>query len=103
PGHDRVGHVRVEWLFTMRLTRPQHVQADAGDDGGQPGAKIVDVIGTRPGDSNPGLLEGVVGICLRAKNAVRYSEQVGPVRLEPLHQPLVVAHVTSLRSRLSLD
>jgi NADH-quinone oxidoreductase subunit B len=42
---DRVGHVHAEGLLAPRVARTQRVQADPGDDRGQPGPEIIDAAG----------------------------------------------------------
>jgi len=63
----------------------QHVQADPGDDGGEPRPLIADVVAVGPSEPQPGLLHRVVGLARRTEHAVRDRVQVRPVLLEVVH------------------
>src|SRR5439155_18199646 len=73
-----------------RGARPQHVQTDAGDDGGQPPAEVVDLARPGPAEAQPGVLDGVVGLGERAEHSVGHRPQMGPVLLEAVGQPLLL-------------
>ena len=89
---DRLGHVDAQRLLAPRVARAQHVQADARDDGRQPAAEVLDVARVGAAEPQPGLLDGVVGLAERAEHPVGHRPQVGPVRLEPLRQPVALVH-----------
>ena len=57
---DRIGHVRVQRLLASHLTRPQHVQAHPRDDGRQPSAQVLDILGSGPAEPQPDVLNRVV-------------------------------------------
>jgi hypothetical protein len=101
--HDRVGHVDVERLLAPRAPRAQHVQRHARDDRGQPTTEVVDLARLRAAEADPRLLHGVFGLAERPEHAVGRRPQLGPVLLESLCQPVVLAHsVTSNRRRVSM-
>jgi len=99
---DRVGHADVERLLAPRSPRAQHVEADPGGDRRQPATEVLNLAGVRSARPEPRLLHGVVRLAQRAEHPERHRPQVGPVLLEPLRQPLVLAHpVTLLRPAVS--
>ena len=49
PGHDRIGHPRLERLLAPRAPGAQHVEAHAGGDGRQPPIEVVDARRARLG------------------------------------------------------
>jgi hypothetical protein len=89
---DRLRRVRGERLLTSRLPRPQHVEAHARDDRGQPSAKVVDLRAIDAAEPQPRFLNGVVHLAQRAEHPVGHGAQVGSVRFESLGQKLVFAH-----------
>jgi hypothetical protein len=89
---DGVGEVQREGLLAPGVARPQHVQAHAGDDRGQPSAEVLDSARAGPADAQPGVLDGVVGLGERAEHPVGHRPQVGAVLLEAIGQPLRVVH-----------
>ena len=70
-GDDRLGQPAVDELLAARLARAQHVEADAADDRGQPGADVVDFRGVGTAQPQPRLLNGVVGLGHRPEHPLR--------------------------------
>nr|BFF26301.1 hypothetical protein GCM10025732_42660 [Glycomyces mayteni] len=110
-GHDRLGlrvgggHVAgeggrvvvaVELVLAAGATRAQEVEADAGGDGGEPAAEVLDLGGVGAREAHPGLLDGVVGFAGAAEHAEGDRAQVVAVLLESLHQE-IVAHRSSVK------
>jgi hypothetical protein len=91
-GDHRVRHVHVERVLAARRPGTQHVEADAGYDGGQPCAQIPHVAGVGAGQPQPGLLHRVVRLGKRAEHPVGHSPQVRAVRLELGCQPVRAVH-----------
>jgi hypothetical protein len=60
--HDGIGQAGVERLFGPRSARAQHVQAHPADHRGEPAAQVLDPMGVGPGQPDPGLLDGIVGL-----------------------------------------
>jgi hypothetical protein len=89
---DGIGDVDAEGLLAPGVARAQHVQADAGDDRGQPAAEVLDPARVRPADTQPGVLDGVVRLGERAQHPVGHRPQMGTVLLETVGQPLVAVH-----------
>jgi hypothetical protein len=89
-GFERAG--RLQRRLRARTPRAQHVQADAADDGGQPGGQVVDVVGVGPAQPQPRLLHGVVGLGSRAEHPVRHRREPGPVGLEALGENFLISH-----------
>ena len=86
----------TERFLAPHAARAQHVQADPRDDGGQPAAEVLDLVRVGAAEPQPGLLHGVVGLGHRAQHPVGDRPQARPVLLEPLGQPVLLAHpVTS--------
>jgi hypothetical protein len=79
---SRLGDFRVQGFFAARAARAKHVKADAGDDGGQPSAKIFDRVGIGAPEAQPGFLDGVVGLAERTQYAVRDRTQVPAILFE---------------------
>jgi hypothetical protein len=93
--HDRVWDVRIERLLRMRVPGAQHIEADPGDDRGQPGLQVVDVAGAGAVDPLPRVLDGVVGFGERAQHPVGDGSQMGPVFLEAAGEPVAAVHPAS--------
>jgi hypothetical protein len=72
--------------------RPEHVEGDPGDDGGQPAAKVLHLTGIRTAQPHPGVLDRVVCVARRAEQPVRHGPQMRAVLLERHGQPVTVAH-----------
>jgi hypothetical protein len=98
--HDRLGQMRAQRLLAARSARAQHVERHPGDDGRQPRAQVLDLVGLRPAEAQPGLLDGVVGLAGRAEHPVGHRAQVATVGLEAVGERNVVVHghILSLRS-----
>jgi hypothetical protein len=92
---DRFGQVGIGRRLGPGAPRLEHVQADAGDDGGEPAAEVLDGARVRAAEAQPGLLDGVVGVVGRAEDAVRDRPQAGPVLLEALGEPLALPHLVT--------
>src|SRR5438552_2588899 len=75
-----------------RRARPEHVQADASDDRGQPPAQVLDPAGVSPAQPEPGFLHGVVRLAEGAEHPVGHGPQVGPVLLEAFGRPFDAVH-----------
>jgi hypothetical protein len=95
---DRFGEPAADVVLLARAARPQDVEADAADDGGEPAAEVGDRLGVGTAQSQPGLLEGVIGVAERAEHAVGDCPQVRPVLLEPLDLPALLVHGHILKS-----
>ena len=88
---------RVEGVFTARPARAQHVEADPGHDGGEPGAQVVDVVRVGSAEAEPRFLDRVVGFGARAEHPVRHRAQAGPVLLEAIsHSFSFICHILVL-------
>jgi hypothetical protein len=59
---DRFGQVRVQGVFTPGVPRAQDVQARPRDHRGQPAAEVVHPAGVGAAETEPGVLDGVVGV-----------------------------------------
>jgi hypothetical protein len=81
---DGVGHADLERVLAAAAARAQHVQADAGDDRGEPAAQVVDVGCAGPADPQPGVLDCVVGVSKRAQQPVGDRAQLGAVLFEAI-------------------
>ena len=90
--HDRIGHAHVDRLLAPRPPRAQHVERQARDDGRQPSAQVLDLIGVGAAEPQPRLLHGVVRFAQRAEHPVGHRPQMGSVLLETLGQPLLIVH-----------
>jgi hypothetical protein len=80
--------------FAAGLARAQHVEADAPDDGRQPGSQVLDVAGIGPAEADPRLLDGIVRLGQRAEHAVRDAAQMGAVFLEAAREPVLIVHAS---------
>jgi hypothetical protein len=94
PAHHRVGHVRLERLLAARLASPQEVEADPADHGREPRLEVLHLADVRAGQSQPRLLDGVVGLGHRAQHPVGHRAQVGALLLELSGQLLLVRHLS---------
>jgi hypothetical protein len=56
-------------LFGPHPAPAERVQADPAGHRGEPAAQVLDAVATGPGKAQPGLLDGVVRICVRAGHA----------------------------------
>jgi hypothetical protein len=102
-GRDRLRRVRGERLLAPRGARPQHVEAHARHDGGQPSAKVVNACGLGAAESQPRFLNGVVDLAQRAEHPVGHGAQMGSVLFESLGQIIEFAHGShSSRSVITL-
>jgi hypothetical protein len=93
---EHLDNAALERVLAPRAPGAKHVETDPGDDGRQPTAEVVDVVGVGAVEADPRLLHRVVGLGLGTKHPVRHRAQVRPVGLEPLYESVVV-HVTFLR------
>jgi hypothetical protein len=91
-GRDRLRRVRGERLLAPRLAPPQHVEAHARDDRGQPSAKIVDGRGIDAVESQPRFLNGAVHLAHRAEHPGSDGAQVRSVLFELLGERLRRGH-----------
>ena len=78
----------------MRLARPQHVQADPPDHGGQPGSQVHDRVSVAAVQTQPGLLDRILGLGHRAEHAVGDGSQVRAPVLELVRRPPRVLGIT---------
>jgi len=90
---QRVGGHLVQGILALRLLRPQHVQAHARDDRGEPPAHVLDAARAGAAESEPCLLDGVVSFVHRAEHPVGDRAQARAVPVEALRHPVAVAHV----------
>jgi hypothetical protein len=95
-GHDEFG----EGDFGAAAARPQHVDTDPADDGGQPAGEIVDGARVLTRQPQPGLLDGVFGLRSCAQHAVGDREQSRALSLEVLRQLCIGRHVLPLAARI---
>src|SRR5713226_5981669 len=87
--------VQETWL---RLTRSD---TSGVENLGQPATKVLDTAGVRTGQSQPGLLDGIVRFAQRSEHPERDRLKVRALLLEPLGQPVDLVHRQSLRFRPS--
>lgn len=71
-----------EGFFAASLASAEHIEADAGDDGGQPAGEIVDAAGVHPGEAEPRFLDGVIGLAGGPEQPERDLVKVGAMRFE---------------------
>ena len=90
--HDRLGQPAPDVVLAPSAPRAQHVEADAPDDGREPGAEVLDRGGVRAAQPQPRFLQCVVGLAHRAEHAIRDRLELRPVPLELLHLPVACAH-----------
>jgi hypothetical protein len=101
---DGVGHVHAERHLVARPPGAQHVEADPGDDGGEPRADVVHAAGVGAAEPERGVLHGVVSVAERAEHPVGHRPQPRAVLLEALGEPRALVHpVTFLRPAVSLQ
>jgi hypothetical protein len=87
-----VRQVGAELLLAPGTAGAQDVEADAGDDGGEPGAEVLNVARARPADAQPGVLDGVVGLGEGTEHPVGHGAQMGAALLEAVGQPVLLIH-----------
>ena len=90
PGLPWLWCARSERLLAPRRPRPQHVEAHARDDGGQPSAEIVDPRGVGAAEPQPRFLHGVVHLAHRAEHPVAVHVQLPAMWLGQLPERLAV-------------
>ena len=66
-----VGQLEADGLLAAKSSRAQEVQADPRDDRRHPSVDVLDVVRTRSAHTEPGVLDGIVGLGKRAEHAVR--------------------------------
>ena len=79
-------------LFTSRLARPQHVEADARHHGGEPAREVVDIIGTGTAQPKPGFLHCILGLGRRTKHAVSNAVEMLAIGLEAVTENFLLVH-----------
>ena len=89
----------VERVLAAGRARAEHVEADAGHDGGQPTAEVVEAIGVGAAKAQPGFLDGVVSFGRGAEHAVGHPTQVAAMLLETFRQQVAFGHCHILPSR----
>jgi hypothetical protein len=93
--------VHVERLLTSRLARAEHVQGAARDNGGQPGAEVLDLARVGAAEPQPSVLDSVLGLAERPQHPVGDRAQMRSLLLESVREPLLLIHVTFLPRRVS--
>jgi hypothetical protein len=71
------------------LTRPQHVEAHARDDGCESRAEVLDVACIAATEPQPRLLHRILSVTRRAEYPVRYGLEVCSVILETIAEPIL--------------
>ena len=89
---DRFRNMRPHRLLAPRFARAQHVEADAGDNRGQPATEVFDRARIGTAQPQPGLLHGIVDLAGRAQHAVGHRPQAGSIGLELFGQKLFLVH-----------
>jgi len=79
-------------LFTSRLARPQHVEADARHHGGEPAREIVDIFSASTAQPQPGFLYRVLGLAGRAQHAVSNAVEMLAIGLEAVTENFLLVH-----------
>jgi hypothetical protein len=92
PWRGGFGLVIGETLFAAGLTRPQHIETDAGDDGGQPSTEIGDGSGIGTAEAEPRFLNGVIGLAKRSEHAVGDGSEVIAILFKSFGQPSGFVH-----------
>jgi hypothetical protein len=90
--HDGVRQVALVGLLATDVARPQHVQRDARDDGGQPPTQVVDFARVGAAHANPGLLHGVFGFGHRPEQSIRDPSQPTAMLLEAFGLEVLFRH-----------
>jgi hypothetical protein len=88
-GDDRIGDAdlaRLERLLAAGLTGAQHVEAHSRGHRCQPAGQVVDRVGVGAVQTQPGLLDGIVGLAERAEHPIGDRAQAGSVLLEASRQ-----------------
>jgi hypothetical protein len=93
---DRVWDARVQGLLAAGLARAEHVQRDARDDRGQPRAEVLDLARLGAAETQPRVLDRVVGLGERAEHPVRDHTEMRSLLLELAGEPFLLIHVTFL-------
>jgi hypothetical protein len=62
--------MHLQAFLASDIACSKHVQTDAGNDRRQPSTKVLDVVRLGPANSNPGILESVVGLGERAQHPI---------------------------------
>jgi hypothetical protein len=57
-----VGHLLADEFLPSRRAGPQHVQADARHDRPLPSGEVLHAVDVGPGETQPALLDGVLGL-----------------------------------------
>ena len=60
--YDMFGHAGVDGALAPRAPRTERVEADPGDDRGEPAAHVLDPAGVSAAQAERGFLDGVVGV-----------------------------------------
>ena len=68
-----IGEVAIERFLAPGIARPQDVQTDASNDGGQPAAKVFNLASPGPADPEPGVLNSVVRLRQGAEHPVGHG------------------------------
>jgi hypothetical protein len=89
---DRLRQVHAQRLLAPHPAGAQHVQRHAPDDGGQPGAEVLDVAGVRAAEPQPRFLNGVVCLAQRAQHPVGHRPEPGAALLESFRHPVALIH-----------
>ena len=90
-GRQRFGLV-ADRLLAARFPGAQHVEGDAGDDGGEPGVAVFDLPALGPHQPDPGLLHRILGLARRAEHAIGERLQPAAAPRELLAQRLSFVH-----------
>jgi hypothetical protein len=96
---DGFGHLGTHWSFAAGLSRAQHIEADARNDGRQPSAQVVHGTGIAAVEAEPRFLDGVIRFAGRAEHTDSHGAQVVAVRFESLGQQFALVHCHSPSSR----
>ncbi len=79
---DRLREPLADVALTASTSAAKGIEREPADDGGEPGAQILDLVGVGPSQAEPGVLDHVLGFPEAAENAVGDPGQVRAQGLE---------------------
>jgi hypothetical protein len=102
--HDRLGEPASEIVLVACAPGAKHVERNARDHRREPAAEVRNGLGVRSRQTQPRLLDRVLGLAHRPEHPVGDGPQVSPVSLELVCHQVVLAHrhILSLHSVIHL-
>src|SRR5262245_38453878 len=101
--HDRLRKADAGGVLGPGLPRLQGVQTYTCHDSREPSAQILDPVGSRAADAQPGILNGFIRLRKGAQHPIGHRSQVRAMSLEAFDEPFAFVHGAPPYSPLTMN